>query len=163
MEYQPLNARRSGNSIMVFLTFETAQPANSRKYFDNDSEIDNSTIVGIETHAYVNIAGVLPYDMPQTIQIGEKQYNTMTVVELTTTTLTIVNKQRQQVLSNMPFVSLFNTPANAAFFGNQDSKKRYKKFFLDVLSGESYITFNFNSVVAPPFCVPIEFFYDDKC
>lgn len=163
MEYQPLNARRSGNSVIVFLTFETAQPANSRKYFDNDSEIDNSKIVGIETHAYVNIAGVLPYDMPSTIQIGEKQYNTMTVAELVTTTLTIVNKQRQQVLCNFPFASLFNTPANRIVLGKQFMRKRYKKFDLDVLSGESYITFNFNSVVAPPFCVPIEFFYDDKC
>ena len=125
-----------------------------------DSEIDAMKIVGIETHAFVNIAGVLPYDFAPTIKIGEKTYNTITALELSFLTLTVVSKDRQQVLSNMPFTSIFNVPA--LYTLPPYNKKRYKKFLLDVLSGESYITFNFNSIVSPPFAIPIEFFFDEN-
>lgn len=161
MNYKPIGALRSQNSYTAFLRFTQSVAANDRFYFTNDSQIDAARIVGIETHAYVDIGG-LPYDLPPTVNIDGITYNVITVSELVNITLTVVNKKRQQVLSNMPFASLFNFPGFPFFFAPGFSAKSYKKFDLDVLSGESYITFNFNSFVVPPFVVPITFYFDDK-
>lgn len=159
LKYVPIKSLRSQNSYNVLLLFRQAAAQNDRYYFGNDSQIDSATVTGIETHAH--LAGVLQWDMPATMDIDGVTYNVITLAELSNMTLTVVNKKRQQVLSNMPFRALFNEPANTAL-GSFFMGKRYKKFILDVLSGESYITFNYNSTVSPPFVAPIEFLFDDR-
>lgn len=158
LKYTPIKSFRSQNSYNVLLLFQAAAAQNDRYYFGNDSQIDNATVVGIETHAH--LAGILQWDMPATMDIDGTTYNVITLAELSNMTLTVVNKKRQQVLSNMPFRALFNEPANT-LIGGTFNGKRYKKFLLDVLSGESYVTFNYNSTVAPPFVAPIEFLFND--
>jgi len=162
LNYTPIGSLRSQNSYTAFLRFTQPAAQNDRLYFTNDSQIDDARVVGIETHAHINIAGVLPYDLPATVEIDAITYNVITQLELVNITLTIVNKKRQQVISNAPFTSFFNYPALPSFLFNTPGGKTYRKFDLDVLSGESYITFNFNSIVATPFVVPITFFFDDK-
>lgn len=159
LKYKPLKSLRGQNSYLVWLKFEAAAAQNDRYYFGNDSEIDNAQVVGIETHAH--LAGILQWDMPATVSLDGVTYNVITLAELSNITITVVNKKRQQVLSNMPFRALFNEPANTAL-GTFFMGKRFKKFDLSVLSGESYITFNYASTVAPPFVAPIEFIFDDK-
>ena len=159
LNYKPIKSLRGQNSYLVWLRFTAPAAQNDRYYFGNDSEIDSARIVGIETHAH--LAGILQWDMPATVSLDGITYNVITLAELSNMTLTVVNKKRQQVLSNMPFRCLFDEPANnslGVFFNG----KKYRKFLLDVLSGESYVTFNFNSTVAPPFVAPIEFIFDDK-
>lgn len=155
--YTPLGSLQGENSYTYFLRFDAAAQANDRVYLQMDSAIDSARVVGIETHYYLNLGGVFIYDFPQTVDLDGITYNVITINELRAMTLTIVDKQRRQALSQCPFSALFNQFA----LGNIQAKT-FKKFDLDILSGESYVTFNFASTVAAPFVAPITFYFNEK-
>ena len=157
--YTPTQALRSQSEELVLLPFNTQPQANDRFYLPMNSELDNSLIVGIETHSYTNILGGFPYDFPQTIQINGVSYNVITYAELASLTITIVDKNRRQSLCNYPAAALFNQVAPGSTTGF--STKKYTKFSLSILSGESFVTWTQNSVTATPFVLPITFFYNE--
>ena len=156
-QYTPLGSLQGQNSYTYFLRFTAAAQANDRVYLDMNSEIDAARIVGIETHYYLNFGGVFIYDFPQTVNIDGITYNVITINELRAMTLTLVDKKRRQALCQYPFSGLFNQFA----LGNIQAKK-FRKYDLSILTGESYVQFNYNSVVAAPFVAPITFYFNDK-
>lgn len=159
--YKPVKSLRGQNEELVLLQFETQPQANDRFYLPMNSELDNSLITGIETHSHTSFFGAFPYDLPSTVEINGKTFNVITGAELCGITITIVDKQRRQSLSNYPAKALFNNFApsnNVTYTGNG---KNYTKFSLSILSGESYITWNINAVTATPFVLPISFIFDD--
>lgn len=159
-EYTPLAGLQGQNSYTYFLRFTAAAQANDRVYLQMDSAIDAARVVGIETHAYTLLPiPLIPFDMGPTVDIDGITYNVITQTELNAMTLTLVNKKRQQVLSQFPFSALFNRPAFPFLI---TPAKNLLKFDLDILSGESYVTFTFASVVAAPFVAPITFYFNDK-
>jgi hypothetical protein len=154
--YKPIGSLQAGNSYLYMLKFAAAAQANDRIYLTMDSAIDAARIVGIETHVY--FAG-FDFDFPATVNIDGITYNVITANELNAMTLTLVDKNRRQCLSQYPFSALLNQ--FAAFFLAQQTKK-FTKFDLDILTGESYVSFNVGTVIAAPFVAPITFYFDDK-
>ena len=155
-QYTPLGSLQGENSYTYFLKFSAAAQANDRVYLAMDSAIDAAKIVGIETHVHIPFAN---FDFPATINIDGITYNVITFTELNAMTLTLVDKTRRQCLSQYPFNGLLNQ------FGislTTKTTKTFRKFDLDILSGESYVTFNFASIVAAPFVAPITFYFNDK-
>jgi hypothetical protein len=157
-QYKPIGSLRGQNEELILLTFNQPAQANDRVYLPMNSELDASLITGIQSHTNISFFGVFNFDLPATIEINGKTYNVITGAELHAITITIVDKNRRQCLSNFPLYSLFNL-----FPVYPNGKVRYKKFAFDILSGECYITFNVGTTVASPFVVPITFIYDDKC
>lgn len=161
--YKPLSSLQSENSYLYLLRFPTQIQANDRVYFTMDSQIDNSTVVGIETHAFIFDPFIFAtWDFPQTIDIDGIAYNVISPTELGNMTLTLVNKQRQQVLSQYPFKALFNKLAYTFPSTRQSSAKGLNKYKLDILSGECYVTFTVGSAIPAPFVAPITFYFDPK-
>jgi len=159
-QYKPIDGLQSENSYLYLLKFTQAAQANDRVYLSMDSEIDRSRIVGIEVQYSVNFGGN-DYPLAPTMDIDGVTYNVITLTELTGMTLTLVNKKRVQVLSQYPLVSLANR-YSPPYPNVQSQSNNFKKYDLDILSGESYVTFNVNSVIAAPFVAPITFYFDDK-
>jgi hypothetical protein len=161
-DYKPVKSLRGQNEELVLLPFLTQPQANDRYYLPMNSELDNSLITGIETHSHTTFFGVFPYDLPAQVEINGVTYNVITGAELCGITITIVDKQRRQALSNYPAKALYNTfaPSNNVTYVNNG--KNYTKFALSILSGECYITWNVNAVTATPFVLPISFIYDDQ-
>jgi hypothetical protein len=155
-QYTPLGSLQGENSYTYFLKFSVAAQANDRVYLAMDSAIDAAKIVGIETHVHIPF---LNYDFGPIVQIDGITYNVITFAELRAMTLTLVDKTRRQCLSQYPFTGLYNAPAA---FSIPQKAKQFRKFDLDILSGESYVTFNFASTVAAPFVAPITFYFNDK-
>ena len=154
--YKPINSLQAENSYLYMLKFSAAAQANDRVYLTMDSGIDAARIVGIETHVYY---GGFNFDFPATVNIDGITYNVITISELNAMTLTLVDKNRRQCLNQYPFSGLLNQ--FAAYYLTQKTKQ-FTKFDLDILTGESYVTFNFGSSVAAPFVAPITFYFDDK-
>lgn len=161
-QYKPIHGLQSENSYLYLLKFTQAAQANDRVYLSMDSEIDRSRIVGIETHYYVNLFGLFTWDIGPTMDIDGVTYNVISAAELNGMTLTLVNKKRQQVLSQYPFSALVNQVSIPYGVSGIGQHKNLPKYDLDILSGESYVTFNVNSVIAAPFVAPITFYFDDK-
>jgi hypothetical protein len=154
--YKPLNSAQGDNSYLYLLKFNAPAQANDRVYLTMDSAIDQARIVGIETHVHIPFAN---YDFPATINLDGITYNVITFVELNAMTLTLVNKKRSQILSQYPFNGLLN---QFAIPFTTKPTKTFRKFDLDVLTGESFVQFNVGSVIASPFVAPITFYFDEK-
>lgn len=154
LNYLPLASLQGKSSFLYLLPFNTQPQANDRIYFPMNSALDNSRIVGIETHVHY---GGFDFDLPATINLNGTTFNVITANEITNMVLTLVNKQRRQVLDRYPFQALQNQ--FAAPFLTQKTKV-FRKFDLSILSGESYVTFTDNAVVAAPFVAPITFYYE---
>jgi len=159
--YKPLHSYQGENSYLYLLKFNAPAQANDRVYLTMDSNIDASRIVGIETHFYANFAGT-PFDFSQTMNIDGITYNVITQAELKSMTLTLVNKNRRQVLSQCPWIALANRYAPPFSVNLRGQSKNFKKYLLDILTGESFVQFNVGSVVASPFVAPITFYFDEK-
>lgn len=157
--YTPTKSLRSENEELVLLFFETAPKANDRIYLQMNSDLDDSLIVGIQAHYNLNILGVFQYDISSPFNYNGQNYNVIDYADLQGCTLTIVDKGRRQCLSNFPLQNLSDLPAGQGFPNNTQN---FKKFSLDILSGESYVTFNVNANTSPPFILPISFLYNDK-
>jgi len=151
--YTPLNSLQGKNSYLYLLPFTQPAQANDRVFLPMDSAIDDARIVGIETHAHL---GGFDFDLPAQIKISDVVYNVITPNELNAMTLTIVDKNRRQCLDRCPFSVLFNRFAPA--FNGQN--KTFRKFDLSILTGESYVSFNINTLIASPFVAPITFYFE---
>lgn len=152
--YLPLGSLQGKNSFLYLLPFNTAAQANDRIYFPMNSALDNSRIVGIETHVHY---GGFNFDLPATINLNGTTFNVITSNEIGGMLLTLVDKSRRQVLDRYPFRALLNQ--FAATFLTQKTKV-FRKYDLSILTGESYVSFSVNSVIAAPFVAPITFYYE---
>lgn len=159
-QYEPINALRSKNSELIFMTFDSVPQSNDRFFLPQNIELDSSKIVGIQFHYNATVIGLGTYELPPTMKIGSQTYNTITYIELGLITLTVVNDKRRQTLSQIPARSLAEVPANFNFGGHTPTAKRYKKLDTTILTGESFITWNLGAVFAAPLIIPIEFFYE---
>ena len=146
--------KKEKNSFLYLLPFQQAAQANDRVYLPMNSDLDNQRIVGIETHVHF---GGFAFDLPATINLDGTTYNVITANEIQGMFLTILDKNRSQVLDRYPFRALLNQ--FAAPFLTQKTKV-FRKFDLSILSGESYVSFTVNSSIAAPFVAPIAFYYE---
>ena len=153
--YSPLASLQGKNSFLYLLPFRQPAQANDRVYLPMNSDLDQTRIVGIETHVHYGFG--TDFDFPPTINIDGVTYNVITPFEQNGILLTLVNKKRQQVLDRYPFKALVNQFAGT---GSTEKTRTFRKYDLSILSGESYVTFTVNSVIASPFVAPITFYYE---
>lgn len=142
-------------SKIIFNKIEKPVIVGEPYYFQEDAEIDGSTIVGIRFHFFGGFFA--NFNLPQTYQIGAVNYNVAFFGEMRNTLITLCNSKGEVILEDQPCASLL---ANYGSIPNVIQNKYMRRFFIpDISMKASFLRFVAVPLTPLPFITPFNFFY----